>query len=74
MTLTTWIVEDVAKHFSNWDALSNNENIKGSGPYCTPGTEPLVGIPYDMNTLLLISEGCHNKLVQTWWLKTKDTY
>lgn len=58
---STWIIEGVAKHFSNWEALGNNENKKGLGAYCIPGTEPLVGIPYDINTILLISEGCYNK-------------
>lgn len=61
MAVITWIVQGVAKHFSSWDALGNNENKKGLGFYCIPGTEPLVGIPYDTNTILLISEGCYNK-------------
>lgn len=26
MAVTTWIVEGVAKHFSNWEASGNNEN------------------------------------------------
>lgn len=29
MAVSTWIVEGVAKHFGNWDALGNNENKKG---------------------------------------------
>lgn len=52
MAVTTWTVEGVATQFSNWDALGNNENVKGPGACCIPGTEPLVGIPYDMNTII----------------------